>query len=81
MTCTILFVFLIVDIDNFKEKILGAKIRIKSFAQLSIKDAQIRKFMEYQDSFVFALKQDQRKWIYHITILNWSTRNENQTKV
>ena len=58
MTCTTFyFVFLIVDIDNFKEKILGAKIRIKSFAQLSIKDAQIRKFMAYQDSFIFAHKQ------------------------
>ena len=80
MTCTILFVFLIVDIDNFKEKILGAKIRIKSFAQLSIKDAQIRKFMAYQDSFVFTLKQDQRKWIYHTTFLNWSTRNRLRSK-
>ena len=80
MTCTILFVFLIVDIDNFKEKILGAKIRIKSFAQLSIKDAQIRKFMAYQDSFVFTLKQDQRKWIYHNTILNWKTKNRRRSK-
>ena len=33
MTCTTFyFVFLIVDIDNFREKILGAKIRIKLFA-------------------------------------------------